>query len=536
MQKLFINGEILTMRREDDRPEAVLVENGKIRFVGSRGGAEALCRADCETVDLQGRTLLPAFIDPHSHISMAAQFAEYADLSGCGDFDDIIETLRAYRDARKVGQDGIVIGYGYDHNFLKEGRHPDKGVLDRVATDVPVYIFHTSSHMGVANTKLLELADIDARTPDPQGGRFGRLNGSMEPDGYIEETGAMAQVLTKVFPRMAGDPAARLEKVQRLYLENGITTVQDGAASADNVRDAVAFAEAGKWKVDVVSYIVVQENPREVFAEYPEYDGRYHNRYRLGGCKIVLDGSPQGRSAWLSRPYEGETEYRGYPVFRDDEVDAYVRACVENGRQLLAHCNGDAAADQFLRAYRRAVERSENPDRMALRPVMIHCQTVRQDQLDEMAALHMIPSIFVSHVYYWGDVHVKNLGRDRAAHISPARSALARGLTVNFHQDTPVVPPDMLHTVWCAANRITRGGEVLGEEERISVYDALKAVTCNAAYAYFEEARKGTIEAGKLADLVILDQNPLTCDKTRIRDIAVCETIKEGVTFFRRNE
>ena len=130
---------------------------------------------------MQGRTLLPAFIDPHSHISMAAQFAEYADLSGCGDFDDIIETLRDYRDAHKVGQDGIVIGYGYDHNFLKEGRHPDKGVLDRVATDVPVYIFHTSSHMGVANTKLLALADVDARHTGPAGRPFwadGRLNGA----------------------------------------------------------------------------------------------------------------------------------------------------------------------------------------------------------------------------------------------------------------------------------------------------------------------------------------------------------------------
>lgn len=356
----------------------------------------------------------------------------------------------------------------------------------------------------------------------------------MEPDGYIEESGAMAQVLTKVFPRMVGDPAARFEKVQQQYLENGITTVQDGAASSDNVRDAIAFAESGKWKIDVVSYVVVQENPEEIFAEYPEYDGCYHNRYKLGGCKIVLDGSPQGRSAWLSKPYEGETEYRGYPVFRDDEVDAYVSGCVNAGRQLLAHCNGDAAADQFLNAYRKALEHAADSSSMDLRPVMIHCQTVRQDQLDEMAALRMIPSIFVSHVYYWGDVHVKNLGWERASHISPVRSALARGLTVNFHQDTPVVPPDMLHTIWCAVNRITRNGVVLGEGECIRVYDALKAVTCNAAYAYFEETRKGTIEAGKLADFVILDQNPLTCDKRQIRDITVCETIKEGVTVFQR--
>lgn len=535
MQTLFTGGEILTMRSESDSPEAVLIEKGKIKFVGSRAEAETLCREDCQMVDLGGRTLLPGFIDPHSHISMAAQFVDYADLSACEDFEDIVSELAAYRDEHAVRPDGIIIGHGYDHNFLKEGRHPDKRVLDRVSTETPVYLFHTSGHMGVANSKLLELAGVNETTADPQGGKFGRMPGSLEPDGYVEESGAMAQILMKVFPRMAGDNAARLEKVQQLYLQYGVTTVQDGAASADNVRDLAAMAELGKLKVDVVAYIVVQENPEELFAEYPEYDGHYHNRYKLGGCKIILDGSPQGRSAWLTAPYEGEREYRGYPTYSDDDVARDVRVCVDAGRQLLAHCNGDAAADQFLRAYRKAVDSSVNPKCGALRPVMIHCQTVRDDQLDEMSALRMIPSIFVSHVYYWGDVHEKNLGHARAAHISPARSAFARGLAVNFHQDTPVVPPDMLHTVWCAVNRLTRSGAVLGADERISVYEALEAVTCNAAYAYFEEDRKGTIEAGKCADLVILDRNPLSCDTLKLRDIVVCETIKDGVTVYRRD-
>src|SRR5699024_11836687 len=138
-----------------------------------------------------------------------------------------------------------------------------------------------------------------------------------------------------------------------------------------------------------------------------------------------------------------------------------------------------------------------------LRPTMIHCQTVRNDQLDRMAELDMLPSIFVAHTYYWGDVHLKNLGEERGRRISPAKSAFDRGLIVNFHQDSPVVKPLMLYTVWCAVNRITRNGVLIGPKERVSVYEALKAVTINAAYAYFEEDIKGTLEEGKLENLVI---------------------------------
>lgn len=167
-----------------------------------------------------------------------------------------------------------------------------------------------------------------------------------------------------------------------------------------------------------------------------------------------------------------------------------------------------------------------------LRPVMIHCQTVRDDQLERMATLSMIASIFVGHVWYWGDVHVKNFGPERGNHISPAKSALDRGVVVNFHQDTPVTKPDMLHSVWCAVNRISRTGNVIGEEQAVDVYDALRAVTVNAAYQYFEEDTKGSIETGKRADLVILDRSPLDVEPMDIRDIKVLETIKDGESIY----
>src|SRR5699024_8899506 len=190
--------------------------------------------------------------------------------------------------------------------------------------------------------------------------------------------------------------------------------------------------------------------------------------------------------------------------------------------------------EQLLNSYEAALEVSDNPNKNNLRPVMSHCQTVRDDQLDRMADIQMIPSIFNAHTYYWGDVHLKNLGTKRGNKISPAKTAFDKGLVVNFHQDAPVVAPDMLHSIWCAVNRITRSGVKIGEEECVSAYDALKAVTINAAYAYFEEDGKGRIAEGKLGEFVVLERKALEVEAMEIKDIQVVETIKEGESVFKR--
>ena len=175
---------------------------------------------------------------------------------------------------------------------------------------------------------------------------------------------------------------------------------------------------------------------------------------------------------------------------------------------------------------------SENPNKENLRFTMIHCQTARKDQIERMAKLNMIPSIFVAHVNYWGDVHMQNFGPVRGSRVSPVKEALDAGLVYNFHTDTPVVKPDLLHSVWSAVNRVTRRGQTIGEELKIGVYDALKGITINAAYSYFEEDSKGSIKAGKRADLVVLDSNPMKVDPMVIKDIKVLETIKDGVTVY----
>ena len=531
MRRMYFGGDIITMRGEGHTVEALVVEDGRIVYTGDFEDAKSFCGQESEYVDLAGKTLMPSFIDPHSHFSQMAQSILMCDLSETKSFEEIYLALKAYLEKNQTDENGVVFASGYDHNFLKEQRHPDKALLDRVSETAPIYISHASGHMGVANSAMFRLAGITSDTPDPEGGRFGRAeDGSLT--GYVEETPALMRILIPASPRMKMDMGLQMQMTQELYLKYGITTAQEGAVMCQGMQGLAWYAASGALKLDIAAYILENDYDQTI-KEFGEYNQTYKNGLKIGGAKIILDGSPQGKSAWLSRPYEGEETYCGYPTHEDAYVENAVKKAVEGGYQILAHCNGDAASEQFLNSYEKALCEVENPDR-DLRPVMIHCQTVREDQLDRMKKLHMIPSFFIGHTYYWGDIHLKNLGADRGANISPVKSAMDRGLIYNFHQDTPVTKPDMLHSVWCAVNRITRNGQSIGAGQCVSVYDALKGVTIYAAYEYHEEDQKGTLEAGKLADMVILDKNPMKVDKMAIKDIQVLETMKRGETCYRK--
>ena len=530
MDQIFYNGKIITMEHNNAEkelvcmPEAVLVRDDLIYKVGSLDKIEKIAEKNATWHNLDGRCLMPSFIDAHSHIVMTGQMAMLADLSDCCSFADVVDVLADYAESNHCTKEHVVIGYGYDHNFLKEGTHPDKFVLDKVSSEIPILIIHISAHLACANSAALALAGIDFDTPDPDGGLIGRIGMSNEPSGYIEESGL--QLLQSVLlPRVKTDFLQLQQKMQDIYIKNGITTVQDGASTENDINILRGLNSKGKLKIDVVAYPVMDSNNVDLVKKYKTSNGDYTGRLRIGGYKIVLDGSPQGRTAWMSKPYvNGEPEYCGYPWMKNELVDNLVKKAVSARKQILAHCNGDAASEQFISAYEKAVDKISNKE--DLRPVMIHCQTVRNDQLERMSRLKMIASMFVGHVWYWGDIHMRNFGPERGKHISPVRDAIDKGVVVSFHQDTPVTKPDMLHSVWCAVNRISRSGKIIGEEQSVVVYDALKAITINAAYQYFEEKTKGSIKEGKIADLVILSHSPLEIDQKEIRNIKVLETIK----------
>lgn len=532
METLYFNGDIITMEGEQDFAEAVLVADGKIKAVGTYGAVAAQKTAACQLRDLQGKTLMPSFVDGHGHISMAGpQYHTKANLEDAENFDDIVTLLKKFIEEHHIPAGTMVNGYAYDHNFLQEGEHPDKKVLDRVSAEHPIIISHTSGHMGVANSLALKNANINENTPEVEGGVIARYPGTKEPTGYLEEN---ALISIGGLQDMSGINAeALLADVQNYYAANGITTAQDGGTSGAGLEMMRKVGKDGKLKIDIVVYpsplkAMCPEGLDKVMTENKDIIGVYQDHIKIGGYKILLDGSPQGKSAWMSEPYENSGDYCGYPWLKDEQVHACVKRAIDDNQQLLTHCNGDAASEQLLDIYEQELAASDQPNKDNLRPVMIHCQTVRDDQLDRMAKLEMIPSIFVAHTWYWGDVHLKNFGDRRGRRVSPVKSALDRGLVYNFHTDTPVVRPKMLHSVWAAVNRMTRNGVNIGPEQCIGVYDALKGITINPAYSYFEEDSKGSIKVGKRADLVILDRNPLKVDKMEIKDIQVVETIKDG--------
>lgn len=524
MQKLFYNGDIVTMNEDSLYAEALLIQDGHIQAVGSLAEVEQQCEADCERVDLKGRCLLPSFIDAHSHMLQFANTLKFVPLKNCKSVADVQAEITKYIKEKKPAAKEYVMGFGYDHNALQEHRHPTRQELDAVSEGHPIIIAHSSFHMGVLNTLALEDYGLTDDIKDPEGGSYGRDEES-HLNGFLEEV---------TFMRGPGEKVMSLDNIddyaleaQKIYASFGITTAQEGFAHNSDVKIYEHLGESGKLLLDMVAYVDIVEDSATVQNRKDLLD--YKNHFRIGGYKLFLDGSPQGKTAWMSKPYENSGEYCGYPIYEDKDVDRYVQQSLDEHRQLLVHCNGDAASQQMLNAFHHSRQKKADT-----RPVMVHSQTLRPDQLPQLVETGVMPSFFVAHVYHWGDVHLVNFGQQRAENISCTNSALQQQITFTFHQDTPVILPDMLESVWTAVNRITKNGVELGKHQRISVLEALKAVTKNAAYQYFEEDKKGTLDAGKYADLVILDQNPLKVDAMDIRNIKVDCTMKEGKVIFER--
>ena len=525
MDQLYVHAHVLSLDRLAG--DALWVRDGRILTAGDGATLKTAFPAKGEIIDCAGGTLAPGFIDAHSHLTSYAATLGLVPLKDYTSYDDIISSFVSYINQNSPKEGQWLMGFGYDHNRLKERRHPTNQTLDRISAQIPILITHASGHMGVLNTRAMELAGLSPDTPDPEGGHFGRENGAL--NGYAEEN-AFIRIAASAGRPDADQLARQLDRAQRAYLAHGITTVQEGLVKAAEWAQLRTAAEEGRLMLDVVGYCDMKEHAG-LLRQAGDYAQGYKNRLRLGGYKIFLDGSPQGRTAWMTQPYEPAQEgYSGYPIYTDDQVQAFVAQAVDEGRQLLAHANGDAAAEQLIRAYETVMRR--RPGRDAVRPVMIHAQTVRPDQLPRMAALSMVASFFVAHIPAWGDVHVRNLGLDRASRISPCASAQKAGVTFTFHQDTPVLEPDMLHSLQDAVLRETDSGRILGPQERISPLEALRAVTVNSAYQYGEEGEKGTLSPGKRADLVLLEEDPLTCPAERISQLRVMRTIKDGKTLF----
>ncbi|SVA40928.1 uncharacterized protein METZ01_LOCUS93782 [marine metagenome] len=535
---IWLNGTIVTMEG-DQTAQAVAVLDDNIVAVGTDAEVGPLAGSQTRVVDLQGRTMTPGFYAAHDHFPGSGRVAvTQVDLNSppIGAIENMDELVAALGDrARDLPEGQWISGRGYDDTLLAEQRHPTRADLDRASTTHPIYISHTSGHLGVANSLALELAGITRNTPNPEGGVVRKDPDTGEPDGVFEESGGM---VSRLVPPPTPDQTMESYRVAvQDYVEDGVTTAVIAGGGRGTLAGLQRARDAGILTFRIITMMSRGSPGQPTAAETGGIISGFGDTHlKVGAIKIIQDGSNQGYTGYFTEPYhtpfKGDPDYRGYPRRSRDDLVTMVKELHEAGYQIAIHANGDAAIDDVLYAFREA--QREFPRRDA-RHRIEHCQMVRRDQLDAIAELNLSPSFFVGHVYYWGDRHRDIfMGPDRAAGISALRSSIDRGIRFTVHDDTPVTPVNPLQLVWVGVNRLTKSNQVLGPDERITPLEALRTVTIDAAWQNFEEGIKGSIAPGKLADFVVLSDNPLTVDPTEIRDITVLETIVGGKTVYER--
>jgi predicted amidohydrolase YtcJ len=535
--QVFINGNVLTMDADNRVVEAVSVRRELIEAVGSNDDMLALVGDQTEVIDLRGRTLLPGFIDAHGHFPGSGMGEISVDLNSppIGEMTampQLVEALQQKAASLEPGE--WVSGFGYDDTLLAEMRHPTRAELDQVSSEHPVVAMHVSGHMLVANSLALEAVGIDADTQDPVGGVIGRRPGSSEPNGLLEET-ARNGILEHMQDMGLGPIFAMMKSAAREYVEVGVTTAQSGGVTPALLKGLGFFSKVGIIPQRLVLFPFEHDFGETLLDGSFDPEDYESERIMVPAVKLVADGSIQGYTGYLSEPYHapyhGDADYIGYPTIPREDLFRKVEALHGAGYQLAIHGNGDGSIEDILDAFEAALQKhpAEDP-----RLIVIHSQMAREDQIERMKSLGVTPSFFSAHTWYWGDRHRDIfMGPERAANMSPAGWAMEHGVRFSSHLDTPVTPMLPLQAVWSQVNRQTTGGDVLGPNQRIGVMQALRAVTIDAAWQIFEEDRLGSLEPGKLADLVVLSGNPLD-DPMGLRELRVDRTVVGGATIYRR--
>ena len=538
---IYVGGDIVTINDAQPTAEALAVKDGKILAVGARVDVESAHKGDTtKVVDLAGKTLLPSFLDAHSHyvsaLSVANQAKVYAPPAGPGtDVPSIIAAIDKFRTERGIQQGQLIQAYGYDDSVMPEGRLLNRDDLDQAFPDNPVLVGHVSMHGVVMNSAALKQFGFSAATRTPPGGVIVRKPGSSEPYGLIMET-AYLPVFSNL-PQPTKEQEIEFSRAaQMLYAESGVTTAHEGATHAVDLAVMKRATAAGANIIDVIAYPFITDLDKILEAAPLASWGQYDNHLKIGGVKITIDGSPQGKTAFFTTPFltggpGGEKNWRGELTFPQDIVNQMVKRVYDMGVPLNLHANGDGAIDAFFKAHEFAAAGDLSKDR---RVTMIHAQFTRKDQLDKYVQYRIRPSFYTLHTYYFFEAHLANRGKEQAQSISPMRAAIDKGLHPTNHTDFYVAPLDQMFMLWSAVNRISRGGAEVGLDQRVTPMEGLKAMTIWGAEQYGEQNSKGSLEPGKLADLVILDRNPLKVEPMAIKDIKVVETIKEGKTIYTR--
>jgi len=521
---IFI-GTIITMAEALPQAEALAIKHDKIIAVGAAADIEPLAGPLTKRIELGDRVLYPGLIEPHMHLWVTAINYHWIDCSSLASrsLEEITRRLSAAAKTAKPGE--WVLGKLFDPSLLEGSPGLTAVVLDKIAPDNPVFILNASMHFGYVNSKALELAGITKDTPDPAGGKIDR-NPDGTPNGILGEMGAIAPMLKHIKSIKPVDIIRNIHAVTTDAAAVGVTTMREAATGGlfgdKEITLLHALYRLGRLKTRL-SLALIDENAQKWKPTKHAEPQAGNDHVWVGARKIVADGSNQGGTGYLSQPYKG-TDNRGALNLTPAELLERIRWCDANGWQLMIHANGDAAVDVVVDSYHTVLKDRSGTD---LRHRIEHCSLIGSDTtLAKMAEVNVTPSFLINHVYYWGKTLRDNfLGKERIHMLDRTASALKAGLKFTLHSDYNVSPINPLHYVKVAATRTMHdGGEVLNADEKVSVYEALRAVTIDAAWQLNADDRLGSLAPGKAADLVILDEDPQQVESEAIDGIKVVQT------------
>ena len=518
------NANVITIDERLPRARSLAVSDGKFIAVSEADNLPDLIGPRTETLDLAGKTVLPGFIDAHIHVlSSGIRHVMAADCA--------LPSIGAIQDALRQQAAGVppgqwVQGFKFDDTKTAEGRFLNRHDLDAVSTQHPVLVAHRAGHVYYLNSRGLEVAGFTQATPDPPGGRFGRDEATGDLNGVVYER-AIEPVTYNHLPPVTPDVRRQgLRRICRMLNKVGLTSVHDAKVSNLELETYQEGHDSGD--LTLRAYLLMYHDHFEALRDAGVRSGFGDHRLRVGGIKMVADGAIAARTAYLSEPYEGSDCDHGILAMSPEEIESRVMEVHKAGFQVCIHANGDSAIDAVLSSYEKAQQAFPRQDP---RHRLEHCTLVNPDLLSRIKALGCVATPFCTYVYYHGE-KMPFYGESRLQWMFAQRSFLDYGITATGATDYPPGPYEPLLGIQSCVTRTDSSGRVWGANQGVTVEEALRIYTINGAYASFEEKAKGSIEAGKLADMVVLGEDPTKVDPMTIKDIPVERTIVGGAAVY----
>ncbi len=516
---ILYNGNIYTVNPKEPSAQAVAIADGRLMAVGSNNDILKMASAKTKKFDLGQKTVLPGFIDAHTHPAYSG--VKHLKMVDC-DLRSIKEIKDAIRQrASKTPKGNWVEGFKYDDTKTSEGRKINLSDLDEVAPDHPVRIVHRGGHTNYCNSLAFKIAGITESTPNPKGGEFER-----SPDGKL--TGctkeSASDVIDKLVPNIDTRDEMRegVKLISKMMAKTGVTSATDAGGKPEFLQAYEDAYEAGDLGIRIYCMIYYTSIDKMIAAGVRS--GMGNDWVKIGGLKLTCDGSISERTARLSQPYIGRPDDYGILVMDEEQMYPYAKKAYDAGWQIGIHANGDVGIDTTLKLYERLIKEKPRKDP---RFRIEHCTMINDNLIQRMKTLGVIPTPFSTYVYYHGE-KMKQYGEERLKNMFALRSFVDAGIRPTQASDYPPGPFEPMMALQSSVTRTDIKGNVWGANQKVTVEEAIKIGTINGAYASFEENSKGSLEAGKLADLVVLGRNPFKEDPSTLISIPIERTMTGG--------